>query len=271
MINKLIDQINPIYNEYRENRSHIAPNLSICLMYDIGDFLNKYLSQNDIKPHNLYRKIYGRSEGSFDNTKKSYITREFLGRCFRIRNMFSDKEEIMSKFPSLGSFTNFRESMPFFDNDKYKFEGDELNKLLSLLNSDLSNKKIHSVIKKLQKDKIGIKNDRKQRLNDYDVYKKSFVDFYNKVYKIKLEGEKASESDLYMKLSKNLSAMCSDGIQYTPIEIPKNIDEIDRDFCEMIDFFTSRKTFVEIRRFRKVIDVNRFSILSEYLYEIAAL
>ncbi len=270
MINKLIDQITPIYNEYRENKDNLPPNSSICLMYDIGGYIKEYLDNNDVKPHNLYRKIYGRSEGSFDNTKKSYITREFLGRCYRVKNMFSNKEDIMSKFPSLGSFTNFRESMPFFDNEKYKFEGDDMDNLLSLLNSDLPNKKIHSVIKKLQKEKIGIRNDRKQRLNDFDAYKKVFVDFYNRVYKMKLEGEKTSESDLYIKLSKNLSAMCLDGIQYTPFEMPENIDEIDKAFCELVEFFITRKTNVEIRRFRRVIDVNRFSMLSEYLYEIAS-
>ena len=87
---------------------------------------------------------------------------------------------------------------------------------------------------------------------------------------MKLEGEKTSESDLYIKLSKNLSAMCSDGIQYIPFEIPDNIEETDKAFCELVDFFITRKTFVEIRRFRKVIDVKRFSMLSEYLYEIAS-
>ena len=85
MINKLIDKITPIYNDYRENKDKMSPNLSICLMYEIGGLLKEYLDSNDVKPHNLYRKIYGRSEGSFDNTKKSYITREFLGRCFILK------------------------------------------------------------------------------------------------------------------------------------------------------------------------------------------
>ena len=179
------------------------------------------------------------------------------------------KDDIISKFPRLRSFTNFRESMPFFDNEKYKFEGDEMKKLLDLLNSDRPNKKIHSIIKRLQKEKIGIKNDRKQRLSDFYEYKKVFVEFYNKAYKMKLDENKTSKDDLYLKLSKNLSALCSDGKQYTPFDITDKLDDTDRAFCEMIEFFKTRKTFVEIRRFRKVIDVNRFSILSEYLYEVA--
>ena len=48
------------------------------------------------------------------------LSREPLLNSLPLVVSFSDKEEIMSKFPSLGSFTNFRESMPFFDNDKYK-------------------------------------------------------------------------------------------------------------------------------------------------------
>ena len=69
-------------------------------------------------------------------TKKSWITREFQDRCYRIRNIFQDKDQIYSELPSLVGFTAFRESMPFFDNKKYKLEGDDRVNLLKLLNSN---------------------------------------------------------------------------------------------------------------------------------------
>jgi len=68
--------------------------------------------------------------------------------------MFVSKEEIGLMFPKLKKFTLFREAMPFFDNNKYKLEIDELNELIFLLNSDLEYKNIMKNIKDLQNKKI---------------------------------------------------------------------------------------------------------------------
>lgn len=279
MISEIIKTITPIYNEYRENKQILKAYESIELMWDIGEILNHYLQKSKLSPHNLWRKIYGRSEGSIDNTKKSYITREFLGRCYRIHKMFEEKNKIFKDFKNLKSFTSFREAMPFFDNPKYIFKDDDRKKLLNLLNSDLSSTKILNTIRKLQKERIGIKNDRKQRLNDYDHYKKIYVDFYNSIYtKIQAHSishpfwkeilQKEEHIEFYVALSKNLSALCQDGLKYTDFDIPTNCNETEKSFAKMIQFFTSRKTFVEIRRFRNVIPVERFSKLSEMLYSL---
>lgn len=279
MVSDIITRITPLYNHYRRSKKTLKAYESIELMWDIGEILTHYVKKSKLSPHNLWRKIYGRSEGSTDNTKKSYITREFLGRCYRIYNMFEEKNEISKDFKRLKSFTSFREAMPFFDNPKYIFKGEDRKKLLNLLNSDLSSTKTLNTIRKLQKERIGIKNDRKQRLNDYDDYKKIYVDFYNSIYtKIQEHSishplwketvQKEEQMEFYLALSRNLSALCQDGLKYTDFDIPESCNETEKSFAKMIQFFTSRKTFIEIRRFRNVIPVERFSKLSEMLYSI---
>ena len=129
-----------------------------------------------------------------------------------------------------------------------------------------------------------IRNDRKQRLGDYDSFKKTYVDFYNFIYKKTLEKtithpiwvelinneySPSKKDDFYLVLSKNLSALCQDGLKYCDFEVPENCDELEKSFSEMLKFFITRKTFKEIRRFRKVIPVERFAKLSEMLYEIS--
>lgn len=63
--------------------------------------------------------------------------------------MFKTKERINSELPNLKNFTLFRESMPFFDNPKYKLKGEEREHLLTILNSD---KTTLETIRKLQKN-----------------------------------------------------------------------------------------------------------------------
>ena len=145
-VSEIILKVTPLYNHYRKNKKTLQAYESIELMWDIGEILIPYIKKSKLSPHNLWRKIYGRSEGSVDNTKKSYITREFLGRCYRIYNMFEEKNEISKDFKRLKSFTSFREAMPFFDNPKYIFKGSDRKKLLNLLNSDLSSTKILNTI-----------------------------------------------------------------------------------------------------------------------------
>ena len=301
MISEIITKVTPLYNFYRENKKILKAYESIELMWDIGEILNQYLVKSKLSPHNLWRKIYGRSEGKVDNTKKSYITREFLGRSYRIFKMFKEKNQISKDFKNLKSFTCFREAMPFFDNPKYIFNNQDKKKLLELLNSHLSSTVILDTIRQLQNTRIGIKNNRKQRLNEYDDYKKIFINFYNSIY-TKIQDNRENEKNLqtsaktlkdlensihhpdckeviskknkeenikfYNALSKNLSAMCQDGLKYSHFNIPENSNEIEKSFGEMIEFFITRKTFVEIRRFRKIIPVERFSKLSEMLYSI---
>jgi len=183
-INILIQQITPLYNKYRNNKNNISGTEALEIMWDIGNILKKYIEQNNIAPHNLFWSVYGNAEGTKNIKKKSYITREFQNRCHRIKRIFNRKEEIKKYLPNLKNFTTFREAMPFFDNVKYKLEGEEMKNLLILLNSNTSPKTILEKIKILQKEKIGIRNPRTQRLHEIEKEKQIFIDFYNFIYKI---------------------------------------------------------------------------------------
>lgn len=122
-INQLINDITPLYNKYKSTSKILSGNESLKIMWDIGDFLNQFINRHNIAPHKLYREVYGKSEGKENISRNTWITREFQGRCYRIYNIFSSERDIDQIFPTLKSFTLFREAMPFFDNEKYILKG----------------------------------------------------------------------------------------------------------------------------------------------------
>ncbi|MBU0722743.1 hypothetical protein KKH46_00795, partial [Patescibacteria group bacterium] len=166
--NSLIQKITPLYNQYKQQSRTVSGTDALKIMWDIGDILKNFIEENDIAPHALFWRVYGKSEGTKNIVQKSWITREFQNRCHRIRNIFSSKTQIKKELPNLKSFTSFREAMPFFDNKKYKLQGKEKEKLLKLLNSRNDHKFVMKEINKLQKERIGIKNPRTQRLKDLE-------------------------------------------------------------------------------------------------------
>ena len=121
----LLESIIPLYNLYKDRKNEISPLEALGVMWDIGEHIRSYLESHKVRPHALYREIYGKAEGSAHIVQKSYITREFQSRCFRIRNIFDSKDQIRKDFPHLNNFTAFREAMPFFDNPKYMLRGAE--------------------------------------------------------------------------------------------------------------------------------------------------
>ena len=273
-INVLIQQIAPLYNKYRENKDNISGTDAIEIMWDIGDYLKDFILKNKVAPHFLYREIYGKSEGQKNTSQKSYITREFLGKCYRIRNIFNNKKEIREHLPNLKRFRLFSQSMPFFDNVKYKLKGKEKESLLILLNSNASYKEIINQIYKLQKEKIGIKNPRTQRLHEVEREKQIFIDFYNFIYNIirldnyKLCLNEISNVDLeYIKtLSKNISALSQEGLKIFSFDIPNSIQTPWKEFSEVVKNLIIQKDPKLRRRFRRLIPVERIIRLADMLY-----
>lgn len=279
MIKDLIKQIIPYYNYYRKNKSSISVNNAIESMWDIGELIQLFLNENPgIKPHSLYREIYGKSEGSKNIEQKSYITREFLGRCYRIRQIFKFKRNIKETFPNLKSFTNFREAMPFFDNDKYKLNGKDLENLIKILNSKESNIKIFTYIKDLQKVNIGIKNPRNQKIKELSGDKEIFVKFYNYIYGLlkfndydKAYNEIKSVDNNFIKiLSKNTAAIAIDGLLMTDFEIPNLLNKDWENYSILIKRMINKKDSTERRRFRRLIPPHRMTQLGEMLYQISS-
>lgn len=276
-IKKLISEISPLYNKYKQSGREISGTEALLIMWDIGDLLKAEISKSKIPPHNLYRKIYGKSEGTTNIQQKSYITREFLGRAYRIRNIFQYKKDIKSELPNLKNFITFREAMPFFDNPKYKFTGKEKETLIALLNSDSNSSSILKKIKLLQKDKIGITNTRNQRLVDLEEEKQIFVETYNYLYKL-LKGADydfvakelflKSGADL-IKLSSATSCLAQEGLRYP--EIPEQSTNLVMDqYIKLIKNLSSQSDPKERRRFRRLIPPQRIVRLAEMLQAVSS-
>jgi len=284
-IHKVIQDITPLYNHYKKESKSISGSEALKIMWDLGSILKIYIDENNVAPHALYREIYGKSEGTSNITRKSWIPREFQGRCYRIRNIFSSKDQIDNELPNLRNFTNFRECMPFFDNEKYKFVGEEKDKLLALLNSN-NNKYIFKTIKKLQKERIGISNSRNQRLKDLEDEKNIFIDFYNYIYnitqldideipiKIKKDGV---HSESISVLAQNTNALSQDGLKFFDMTDIMDHNRQNSYFDEetywekyfrVITDFLNQNDPKKIRRFRRLVPPERIVKLADMLYFI---
>jgi hypothetical protein len=273
-IDTLIEKITPLYNKYRSQSEEIKGVEALKIMWDIGDLLKKYLDQSEIAPHALYRKIYGKSEGTKNVVQKSYITREFLGRSYRIRNIFNTKNEIESKLPNLRRFTTFREAMPFFDNEKYQLRGEDMENLLIVLNSQNSREAMN-IIKKLQKKHIGIKNPRDQKLKELYEERDAFIEFYNYIYKLSkktqeerreiLRGENI-QGALIETMIQDTSALTEDGLVLSEAKYKKK--DLNAEWLSYIEFLEKMKSQNNpkiMRRFRRLVNPRRMMTLAEML------
>jgi len=274
LIKELIDNIVPNYNKYRHNSNILTGTESIEILWDIGDVIKKYIKETKVAPHALYRQIYGKSEGKTNVVQKSYITRDFLSRSYRVRNIFLKRTNIKKFLPNLQKFRLFYQAMPFIDNPKYKFTGKEKENLYKLLNSNKIYAEIMKEIHYLQKEKIGIKNPRDQKLKEMSGDKDIFVAFYNYIYEIlknadykKAQKEiKGIDTEFIKLLSKNTGALALDGLLMTDFEIPKKINKKWVDFAILVKRLISKKDSLERRRLRRLIPPHRMTQLGEMLY-----
>lgn len=272
-LSSLIDLIIPLYNKYKQNKGNLTGTQALEIMWEIGDLLKRYIDENRIRPHTLYRSIYGKSEGSTNIVQKSYIPREFQGRCYRIRNIFPNKEEIKNQFPTLKSFTCFREAMPFFDNKKYMLKGEKKKQLLTLLNCNLNPKEI---IARLPKERISVRNPRTQRLHELENEKRKFIEFYNFVYNIvKLRDYKLIKKniedinhEIVTILSRNTAALAQDGLKFFEMSFDDSLPDPWKDYSIMVEKFTKEKDPKKLRRFRRLILPERIVRLADMLYAL---
>lgn len=271
---ELISKISPIYNNFK------STNIPLDQMYyawDLGQELNSYITTMNVKPHSLYREIYGKSEGSQNADRKSYIPREFQGRCLRIYKIFKNKKDIDKLLPNLISFTLFREAMPFIDNDKFKLTGSKKEKLFKLLNSSVAPSNAMKELRLMLKENIGVSNPRTQKLDELNKEKQIFIDFYNMIYHLKKSNlEKIKQEIHTIKLNIEIlndiaistNAMAQDGILYNKINFNTSEKNTWSDYVNIVTNFANDKTPKRIRRFRRVIETRRITQLAEMINEI---
>lgn len=275
-INNLIKDITPLYNSYKKESNIISWTQALIIMWEVWDLLKNYIDKNDIAPHKLYRIIYWKSDWSENISQKSWITREFQWRCYRIRNMFSWEKEITKKFYNLKKFTTFRESMPFFDNKKYKLEWIDMENLLELLNSNLEYKSIIKKIHDLQAKKIGIKNPRTQKLEELNFEKESFINIYNYIYNLNKMSDKEVIKilnndkiwvDYIINIAKNTNALSQDWLKFiNSIENKDTTNDIWLNYEKSVVSLISNSNALKRRRFRKILWVERIVKLVDMLY-----
>jgi len=275
---ELLTNITPYYNNYKLNKSKLSPTDSIILMWNIGYFIDVYIKSNTISPHNLYREIYGKSELSNNIAQKSYITREFLSRSYRIFKMFKNIIYIKEIFPTLVDFSCFREAMPFFDNEIYKLSDKDMSDLLKLLNSTKKGTDIVKILDKKKKSINNILNPRDQKLNELEDQVKLFKNFYNYLYKnirdldydsciseLKVKNE---EFEYLNNLSKNLSSLAQEGItKYPMIDCKFANIQLDNFYLLIKDLIKPNDEKVR-RRFRRLIPPIKIIKISEYVFSI---
>ncbi len=269
---EIINEIAPLYNEYKNNKDTIRGTDAVWIMREIWEILEKYIEESGIAPHSLYREIYWKWEWTTNVAQKSYITREFQWRCYRIKKMFKKKEDIEKDLPTLVSFTAFREAMPFFDNPKYKLSWNDREILLNILNKSPSKKKAMEEIEKLQSKYIWIKNDRKQKQWEVDIdlfrnfysYLKEILENDYETIKWKLIEENIS-TELLRDLSKNMMSMTDDSFKMKTMDYD-NINSSIRNWVLEFTNNVAKETTPKLRRrVRKVVTARGLLQLSRML------
>jgi hypothetical protein len=269
-ISKLIEKIAPLNNKYREcvylenNGTEILE-----LMWKVGKTLENFLKKEKIKPHNLYWQIYGEAPG----LKKSYITRDFLSYCFRIKKYFHKLSDIKKTFPNLKKYSLFREAFPLIENQKYRLKGDEYNKLIKTLNSNNNFLEIKSYIIELKNKKICISNPRTQRLSELKNQVDNFVYVFNHVYKLIKENNVDDikkfrdnfSNQLLLKLPQFIGALTQEGLVFPKLEQSNNLSEEN-----WINFIDDLKKLymanIQTRnRFRRLVSSRKLMELAEML------
>ena len=269
----LIEKITPLNNEYRDlvKEGGAATDI-LLLMWQVGSILEAFIDEHKIKPHNLYWQIYGKAEGA----RTSYITRDFLSYCLRIKKYFCESDVILHTFPHLQRHTLFLKAFSLLENPKFRLSGKEGDEIIKILNSNHPPKKIHEIIKTIKSSRIGIKNPRTQKLGEMKPIVDNFVIIYNEVYsQIKnyhgKESEKLLKSaneEYLVNLSQAVSALTQENLYVPEFELkedlPKNWHEFIRNLKYLLD------ATVEVRnRFRRVFPPRKLFDFADMLYALA--
>ena len=258
-LKELIDSIIPYYNQYKNNQSLLTGTQALEIIWEPGNLIRQYLENKDVPPRTLYHQIYGKSEGNTNIAQRSYITRDFLDRAYRIRRIFKEKEDIKKIFPTLQRYRLFYKSMPFFDEGKYKMNQNDQRELIELLNSSKTYKEIIAQVEKLKKERIGLSIPHDSKLKELEKEKNIFIAMYNFVYETMNSESKNYEAatkcfgagnEAFLKeLSKNTGALSSDQLKISSFYIPNNVTGIWKEFANIINKLASRKDAREYRKF----------------------
>lgn len=265
----LIEKITPYNNLYRDTVKSGKNGADILgLMWKVGEIIRIFLNKFDIKPHDLYWRVYGKAEG----LKTSYITRDFLSYCLRIRNYFPNLESISKTYSHLDRYSLFREAFPLLENPKYKLSKDEELRIIEMLNSNAEPRKIKNLIKSMKSERIGIKNTRTQRLTEMKPITVNFVAIYDEIYNIIKDNDESLlgkiafslPRDYLNVLSQAVSSLTQENLYVPELENKQNIPEQWKLFVSNLQYLLGSS--VETRnRFRRLVPPRKLFNLADML------
>lgn len=266
---ELIEKIAPLNNKYRDLIKNGERGVEVLkIMWDTGEIIIEFLQVHDVKPHNLYWKIYGKAEG----IKVSYITRDFLSYCVRIRSYFSSKNEIVETFPRLRRYSLFREAFPLLENSKYKVTAVEKAELTKILNSSGDPSAIKKTIQDIKSKRIGIKNPRTQKLDEMKPLANDFLTFYTELTQIlKLNDvvaiskiRAACSPELFNTISQATSALTQENL-FVP-ELPHSTKLPDSWIVLLTNLKFLSSSQIEVRnRFRRLMPPKKLFDLADMI------
>lgn len=268
LVTQLIEEITPLNNKYREAINANLPGKEILkIMWEVGEILFLHKIKNI---HPIAWKIYGKEKG----IRRSYITRDFLSYCFRIRKYFKNKAAIEEKFPTLQKYSLFREAFPLLENPKYDISEEERITIIKLLNSNSPIQVIKKRIVGIKREKNRIYNDRRQRLNEMVPLRDNFKEIYNDLSALLGDGDISRVGVLREQVGKNLilllSQLClsltQEGLKFPKID-KNQIDNLKgkwKIFCRNLIMLSN--SHIETRnRFRRLVPISKIMEVAEIL------
>lgn len=267
LIKNLITEITPYNNKYRLGiKDNLKGTYILEIMWDVGNIMKKYKIDH---VHNIAWKIYGKSK----NIRRSYITRDFLSYCYRVRRLFKKKSDIRKQFPNLSKYSLFREAFPLLDNPEYNITGKEKKEIITILNSNIPFKKAKELIIKKKRSKKIIKNPRTQRLKELEEQVSNFISLYKELKNLYLEQDindiltyRKQFKDIDLKnISKFCIALSQEGFYFPNIEYQNGeLPDLWKNFISSISFFSNKS--VETRnRFRRIVGASKIINMAEMM------
>lgn len=211
-IGQLIEKIGPFNNRIRDCEGYKR----ISLMWEVGDIL---FEGGVKKVHPVAWEIH----------RRSYITRDLLSYCYRVRKKWPNKQELQRLFHKVVSYGVFREALPLIENEKFILGKKEVNSIIESLSMD-DPLALRKHLASLKKKHINIRNDRRQRLHEIREEVVVFNEFYQYLSGLIKEGDSAELASIKRKLGEDgmlrISQFCM-AISKDDYKGPTNIDTIN--------------------------------------------
>jgi hypothetical protein len=243
---RLVEELAPLNNAFRKAVDDgIQGNEVLKILWDAGEVI---CSKNIEHVHNMAWKIYGRSDGK----RHSYLTRDFIAYCWRVRRYFKERKDIDQNFPNLKSHKAFKEALPLLTNPAYRLSASEKQTVFALLNNEqLKATEIFDRLADLKKQKVPITNPRTQRLEELRETREAFDEVFAKIKDQKIELTKQQAE----YLSSLWLALLTEGRTY-PRKKPASLDKISLLWKKAIEIscgLLQNKNVEDRNRFRRVV------------------